>query len=68
MSGTYRRSASRSSGGRRMPHAIKKVKGGWAIYYAGGFKGGGRAVKKVYKSKTQAKKVARLRRHYAGEE
>ena len=51
-----------------MPHAIKKVKGGWAIYYAGGFKGGGRAVKKVYKSKTRAKKVARLRRHYAGEE
>jgi len=51
-----------------MPHVIRKVKGGYAIYYAGGFKGGGRAVKKVYKSKKRAQKVARLRRHYAGEE
>lgn len=47
-----------------MPHAIRKVKGGYAIYYSDR----GRAVKKKYKSKKQAQKVARLRRQYAGEE
>jgi len=46
-----------------MPYNIRKTKGGYVIYH----RGGGRAVKKTYRSKKEAKRVARLRMYYAGE-